>query len=376
MKRMGITRIANVTGLDRIGIPVVMVTRPNSRSVAVSQGKGIDLDAAKASALMESVETWHAEHIDVPVLYGTRDDLGQNRRLVDPNVLPQINGTKYHKLLRILWVEGVELIDQRPIWLPHEMVHADYTAPSPPGQGCFPCSTNGLASGNHLLEAQNHAICEVIERDATTLLHYLPIAARQARLLELASVDDGECCALLQHLEQADLEMTLWDATSNIGVPAFYGLLINRESGQLEHIGAGAGCHPNKAIALSRTITEAVQTRLTYISGARDDLLSAEFVDGGLQEKNIAAREFIGTEKPARKYGDIGEFDAGSIDEDFNWLLGQLQSVGIKQVIRVDLTKPDIGIPVVRVVIPGVEAPHDDDDFLPGPRVVNIGGGS
>ena len=51
MPVMGITRVANVTGLDFVGVPVVMVTRPNSRSLAVSQGKGLDLDTAKASGL-------------------------------------------------------------------------------------------------------------------------------------------------------------------------------------------------------------------------------------------------------------------------------------------------------------------------------------
>ena len=58
LQQMGITRIANVTGLDTIGIPVVMVTRPNSRSVAVSQGKGLSLTAAKASGVMEAIESW------------------------------------------------------------------------------------------------------------------------------------------------------------------------------------------------------------------------------------------------------------------------------------------------------------------------------
>jgi ribosomal protein S12 methylthiotransferase accessory factor YcaO len=64
---MGITRIANVTGLDQIGIPVVMVCRPNSRSVAVSQGKGIDLPSARASGLMEATELYHAETITFPL---------------------------------------------------------------------------------------------------------------------------------------------------------------------------------------------------------------------------------------------------------------------------------------------------------------------
>ena len=63
--------------------------RPNSRSVAVSQGKGVDLEAAKASALMESVETWHAERIDLPTLFGSYNDLQAGNRLVDPASLPQ-----------------------------------------------------------------------------------------------------------------------------------------------------------------------------------------------------------------------------------------------------------------------------------------------
>jgi len=67
MPVMGITRIANVTGLDVVGLPVVMVCRPNARSIAVSQGKGLDLAAAKASGLMEAVETYHAETIQLPL---------------------------------------------------------------------------------------------------------------------------------------------------------------------------------------------------------------------------------------------------------------------------------------------------------------------
>ena len=59
--RMGITRVANVTGLDRVGVPVVTAVRPNARSLAVSQGKGLTLAAAKVSAIMEAAELYHAE---------------------------------------------------------------------------------------------------------------------------------------------------------------------------------------------------------------------------------------------------------------------------------------------------------------------------
>lgn len=71
LSAMGITRVADVTGLDCIGIPVAFCCRPNSRALAVSQGKGLDLAAAKASAIMESVEGFHAERVSLPVRWAT-----------------------------------------------------------------------------------------------------------------------------------------------------------------------------------------------------------------------------------------------------------------------------------------------------------------
>src|SRR5213075_1694441 len=88
MPEVGITRLANVTGLDRIGIPVVVACRPNSRSLAVSQGKGLDLAAARASALMESVEACHAERITLPLKLASYEELRFTHRLADVAGLP------------------------------------------------------------------------------------------------------------------------------------------------------------------------------------------------------------------------------------------------------------------------------------------------
>ncbi len=62
---------------------------------------------------------------------------------------------------------GALLDHEKSVWLPYELVHANYTLPLPTGSGCFPASTNGLASGNHMLEAICHGLAEVIERDST-----------------------------------------------------------------------------------------------------------------------------------------------------------------------------------------------------------------
>jgi len=113
--RMGITRVANVTGLDRIGIPVVTVCRPNARSLAVSQGKGVDLDAATVSGLMEAAELYHAEHVELPLKLGSQAELQSSHRFVDIDRLPHVAGGRFHRDLVTLWVEGRDLVtDESP----------------------------------------------------------------------------------------------------------------------------------------------------------------------------------------------------------------------------------------------------------------------
>ena len=168
--RVGITRVANITGLDSIGLPVVAVYRPNARSIVVSQGKGLDLMAAKASGLMEAIEGHHAENVRLPLRLASRAELlRQGSRVVDTDRLARISVGTFHDHRRILWCEARDLLSDSSCWLPYEMVHTDFTLPLPTGTGCFTMSSNGLASGNHLLEATSHGLCEVVERDAMAL---------------------------------------------------------------------------------------------------------------------------------------------------------------------------------------------------------------
>ena len=110
----GITRIANLTGLDRTGVPVVMVCRPNARSSAVFNGKGVDLASAQASALMEAAETWHAENIRLPLQFASFADLRQAVAIVDIDGLPRMPGPRFDPHLPILWIEGRNLMDESP----------------------------------------------------------------------------------------------------------------------------------------------------------------------------------------------------------------------------------------------------------------------
>ncbi|MEO1103156.1 MAG: YcaO-like family protein, partial [Pseudomonadota bacterium] len=84
----GISRVAGITGLDRIGIPVFTAVRPNGRSLSVFQGKGLTRQAARVSAVMEAFETWCAETIELPVHFASFDEMQFRHPVADISKLP------------------------------------------------------------------------------------------------------------------------------------------------------------------------------------------------------------------------------------------------------------------------------------------------
>lgn len=367
LRDMGITRIANLTGLDRVGLPTVMVCRPNSRSVAVSLGKGLSLAAAQVSGVMEAIESWHAEQILLPQVQARYTDLSSRAHVVSVTALPRVTGGQFDPDASMLWVAGHDHNANQPCWVPLEMVDTDYTQTTRSAQRAFPRTTNGLASGNTLTEATCHAICELIERDATTLWHHRPAEDR----LDPASVDDARCRQAMGMLVDAGLEFGLWDTTSDIGIASFR-CMISESGSRSGHIGIGDGCHPDRAIALLRAVTEAAQTRLTYISGARDDLDPAEFTDQAQSERGAYVQNMIQRAQPVRLFSDCPSHTTDSFEQDLDLLLNSLEARGMSQVVTLDLSRSDYDIAVVRAVVPGLEAPHDDPDYLPGPRARSL----
>jgi YcaO-like protein with predicted kinase domain len=368
--RLGTHRLANVTGLDCIGIPVYMACRPNSRSLAVSQGKGLTAAAAKVSALMESVETYHAEHITLPLKLGSYNDLRFSHRLVDVDLLPRMRGSRFQPNLPMLWVEGHDLIQDESVWVPYELVYLNFTEPSPPGIGSFFSSSNGLASGNHLLEAVNHAISEVVERDATTLWYLLDRAAQQATRIDLRTVDDPACLEVLAKFDQAGVDVAVWELTSDVGLPTFSCQITDRSADDLRslHSAAGAGCHPARQIALLRALTEAAQDRLTLIAGSRDDVVRQDYLRQRSPDVLRQEREWLRASGPMRSYRSVATFDGTSFEEDLSWMLTRLKAVGIERAVLVDLTRSEFGIPVARMVVPGLEALRVSANHILGPR--------
>jgi YcaO-like protein with predicted kinase domain len=367
---VGITRVAQLTGLDRIGIPVCAVVRPNSRSYAVSQGKGITPEAAKASGLMEAIENYHAEEATIPLRFGRSDDLRHSFSLPDVAGLPRLRTSTFSTQAPILWAEGgVNLVDDTPMLLPHDLVHLDFRVPRPHSPS-FLVSSNGLASGNHLFEAISHGLCEVIERDANTLWRLGGERVQRARRLDLTTVDDPSCIALLRRFEGAEIDVIAWDTTSDVGVPSVLCDVVDRFGDVARPMPAicGSGSHPSRRIALARALTEAAQGRLTRISGSRDDLFGQVFDDSEARRMAAATRALFLSHPPAVSFLDMPTAEHETVEEDVRWICDALQAAGFHQILVLDLTRPDLQIPVVRIVVPYLEAMSEVPGYVPGKR--------
>ncbi|HEX9768877.1 MAG TPA: YcaO-like family protein [Kiloniellales bacterium] len=369
---LGITRVANVTGLDYIGIPVVMVCRPNSRSLSVAQGKGWNLAAAKASGIMEAVEGHHSQHITLPLKYASYDELRFTHDMADVARLPQVRNSKFHPDFCLHWIEGYDLATGTRLWVPYEMVHTNYTLPTTIVSGCFLPSTNGLASGNHMLEAISHGLCEVVESDARALWWSLTPEAKRRTVLDLTTLDDAACLSVVDKFERANMAVSVWNMTSDLGIPCFYCSLTEAPHNRKSQAGrcGGVGCHPARGIALMRALTEAAQSRLTLISGSRDDISPHDYRGTRGPVASILDALTSPLDGGGQDFRRIPSHESVAIDDDVRWELAQLHRAGFSQVVVVDLTKAEFEIPVVRVVIPGLEGLNAHRQYCPGERAI------
>lgn len=369
----GITRVSNITGLDHVGVPVYMACRPNSRSLSVFQGKGIDADAARVSAVMEALETLHAESIDKPLKLGSFEELRFSHSMIDVLGLPLARPEGLNPFEQILWIEGNCLLSGLDQWLPYELVHANYTDPQPAGSGVFAATTNGLASGNTWNEAVLHAIYEVVERDAITLWKLGPHAWGSARAVDLATIDDPVCAGLIEQFGAAGLDVAVWDVSSDIDIACFYCLVTDRDAttGAPE---MGGGAHLCSNVALARALTEAAQARTTYIAGSREDIDDKEYGDDNVVERQRMARAVIDTLRPQWHFGDAPNVVTDRFDQDLDAVKSALMAADINDIVAVDLTKQTFNIPVARVVIPGLEGAFEgpQSEYVPGLRATRV----
>lgn len=369
LRTLGITRVANVTGLDTIGIPTVLITRPSSRSLSVSQGKGLDLLSAKVSGVMESLEHYCAERTELPLRLASFAELSRRGDVIDVTCLPRT--ARWHPKAPTLWCHARQLHTHTETYVPFELVHVNLTVPLPAGSGQFALGSNGLASGNILDEAIAHGAFELIERDAVSLFYQMTPRQQQARRIELSTVNDESCRSLLARYREADVKVAVWDVTSDVGVAAFFCAIVEAHFDPFRRIGKayGFGCHNDRAVALCRALTEAAQSRLTRITGSRDDLQELDH-DAIRSERAILRHqaELAAPKTPQRSFQDVPHREFDTVHGDLEWLSERLAAADLGPLHYVDLSKPDLPFAVARVIVPGLEGTAEAPGYQPGVR--------
>ncbi len=226
LREFGITRLADVTGLDMdLGVPTYCAIRPAGLVLQTSNGKGLTSASAKVSALMEAIELHHAEHPEPRRLLGSSLKILSEKGLnpIRPEALEPHLPHFFSDDLIIDWVEAEELISQQTVWLP---ASAAYFCE----QSLLRTSTNGLASGNHLMEATLHALYELIERDAISRIESngrLKIK-EMCKIIDLPTITNQTLQQVIQKIQAAQNKLILLWTPSCIPIHTFWVILLNQ----------------------------------------------------------------------------------------------------------------------------------------------------
>ncbi|OPY52963.1 MAG: YcaO-like family protein [Methanosaeta sp. PtaU1.Bin112] len=340
----GITRVADITNLDRIGIPVFSSIRPmaDRGAISVYNGKGATPTEARVSAMMEGLERYSAEIRDRQL---SIDRFSHLDEALDPREL--ILPAEADPDAMIPWVSGWDIMNDEEILVPANAVF--HPLPSE-FKRLFRTNTSGLASGNVIEEAIFHGLAEVIERDAWALVE----ASKKTGAL-ISDVEDEQAKGLLDKFAAAEVDVYLRDITSDIGVATCAAAADDIRLRDPTLLTTGMGTHTSAAVAVLRALTEVAQSRLTQIHGAREDTTTADFRRqiGYDRTKRLNRHWFEGSETKA--FSDIESFESDDFLLDIRYMIKKLEEAGLDRVIVVDLTREEIGLPVVRVIVPGLE---------------------
>jgi YcaO-like protein with predicted kinase domain len=372
--KAGLTRGADITGLDLLGIPVTLACRPDSPTMASSTGKGLTLEAALVSGAMEAMELYHAEHVELPVLRGSYAEMARRGPVPALEDLPLTRHSVFTASTRDQWVVGHDLCSGGDVAVPYGLVALWDPAFEWMGhrrfQAGIQASSNGLASGNGRSEAITAAILEVIERDAVTsyMMAELRTGCPPPRV-RLDTVTAPLARELLDRLEAADITVVLRDCRGDTDVPVYLCHLYDQT---YRHMGMclGYGAHLDPEIAMVRAVTEAVQARVVVVAGSRDDIFRRGL--RGIRLADTRTRFDAATRAPASvDASELVSEATETFEGDIDLLLARLQQVGLNQVIVFDLSRPDFPFSVVRVVVPGLEG-HMFEQYAPGRRAQGL----
>ena len=363
LRDYGITRVANVTHLDRVGIPVHTAIKPMGTTLSNGSGKGITPAASKISAMMEAIEQSHWEDDHFEKFESTQVDLASNNvAFADGDLVPQFKLSLWNHRLPVYWTPMTDLISGEQVVAPTELLEANLK--SRLSISTFVTSSNGLASGNNVFEAIYSGLTELVERDAIAMYTAHGNDQTYVRAIDLDALSSAygdPFVSLREQIERADLRLFVFDCTHELNVPTYKAFVHDLAVFRAGAFGGyGTSLDPN--VALCRAVTEAIQSRALIIAGSRDDQFGSGRDASVLHANHYEAPD--PGDKPMVRYEDMS---TSSIIGDIELVLERLRGQGIERVLVKRHTAPSDPVQVVRVIVPGLEG-YRFEQYTPGPR--------
>jgi ribosomal protein S12 methylthiotransferase accessory factor len=353
-----VTRIANITDLDRVGIPVFSAIRPSAAAGAISiySGKGATETNARISAIMESFERCLAEQPEVSInlsgipltterVMDTYESLSESAPALYPDALLLPQPFAEHTSLE--WVMGHDIINDVEVFVPANAVFHPYNPQN--GNQLFRSNTNGLASGNTIEEAVLHGLLEVIERDALSIAEYTKNPGKEIILSE----GDGLNYELKRRMEETGIMVKLWLLDSDIDIPTVVAALDDTVLKDPALLVMGAGSHLSPEIAVTRALTEAAQSRVVQIHGAREDTDRERVVRTFGYEHMRKLNSYWYQELESVSMDELKDSSSNTPVANIKTVLERLDGIADGAII-VNLSR-GVEVPVVRAIIPMFE---------------------
>jgi ribosomal protein S12 methylthiotransferase accessory factor len=295
---LGITRIGDLTGLDVVGVPVFAATRPNSRALSVCHGKGMCAESARLGAIMEAVEQALAErHEDLVSETASPDEMARRGlRCIDPSEVLRSTTATHDAQRKYGWVAGLSMTDEKPVYVPFELAGFDLRVEMDWDHATYKMSTVGLGAGTTLADAALHALLEVVENDASALVDVFGQLAGFARPVAYRPGHHDRLDDLVARVRSAGFDCFFADVTGRVALPTVAAYVTTPgdiHAGSGMRGAAGFACRLSPGDAALAALLEAVQSRLTQIAGARDDLSPDDYAQRQVPKRLAGNARFL-----------------------------------------------------------------------------------
>lgn len=348
--RAGVTRLADITGLGELRLPVFQAVRPAAHSLTVSQGKGASPLAARVAALLEASELAAAEALPRPEGQKPLAALPEAARRCWAGTSEPLTIDLDPALTRH-WVEGRVLGSGEAMPMPWDLLSLDFTRP--PLE--YAANSDGLATGNTREEAIFAALCELLEYHCVAEFEALAPVQRRARQIRAASIRDPVLARELRLVTAAGFTPRLWSIGEEHGVPVIACELFGPEPA-LDHMTptGGSACHPDRTRAALGALREAVQGRATLVAGARDDIVPEHYSTGRCRARALVVAT-LAVSDGVLDWSELSAPHWTTTGEGLTLVQAAIARVTARPVVVFEHAPPAAGLHIVHALAPGLK---------------------